>query len=661
MRFLAAGLLLAASAFAQTPTFMVQDLGSLNNSSQTPLPDCSATAISQSGNVVGWCAPTPNYTLIGNMGAGSPSVDAFLYINGGIQDLNLTSSMFPTPIPTAVNDSGIVAGAYLNIDLETGTSDTPFVVESDGSSQILEGTVQALLPFSLNNAGQIAGTRLQMSSGFNFFRYSQALLTTLSGGKPTILSPVSGILGTPTAAAFGMSPAGTWVAGASIGPGATSIQATLWQGQTPQGLQALANYSQSIATAVNDSGMAAGIAFDMNLDTDMSGAVSGADAHAVVFTIGIKPSVTDLGTLSGDKSSMALGINNSGWVVGYSNRQAPPLGLNLAPLLTYATANDRAFLAINGVMYDLNQLTSNLGAWQLCYAVGVNNAGQIVGTGLLDGQQRAFLLTPAVATPPPQINSAVGAANSVPPVTSISTNSLFTLYGTSFAPQSVSHAVTQQDLLNNGTTLPTNLASTCVESNGTPWPLLYVSATQINALAPNIPASGTVPLTVVANCGTGNDVTSATYNATVAAAAPEFLYFVDNVNGQDPVAAIENATGAYVGTPNLLPGSTFAPAHPGDVLAAFGVGWGATNSTDPIGTLATAAASVIGNYSLTVGGQDAKVLYAGLTPGFAGLYQVDFVVPSLPSGSGPGPFNQALVLTVNGVTTPTGGYITVEQ
>ena len=653
MRTLLLGsLFVTIGAFAQAPRFTIQDLGSL-----TDLPYCRATAISQSGNVVGYCLPDANLSLLG--ATGSPPVDAFLYTNGAMQDLNLAT--FQTPVPTAVNDSGVVTGAYLDINFTDGTSANPFVVQSDGTSQLLEGKLEGLLPLGLNDSGQIIGTQLNIASGFDFVLYSRALLTTVAGAgaSPTILPPAPGIFGTPTAIAFGLSQANNWIAGATVGPG-TFVQAMLWKNQVPQLLPVLSQngvpiYSQSLATAVNDSGMASGVAFDMDLDSTTN-PVPGALAHAVLYS---NATVTDLGTLEGDKSSIALGINNSGWVVGFSDNRPPPLGLSLAPLLAASKPGYHAFLYANGTMYNLGQLIPATSGWQLVWATQINNAGQIVGTGIYQGQERAFLLTPVAAPAPPQINSVVGAANSVPPVTGISTDSLFTLYGTSFADQSVSRAVTTSDLLNNGTALPTNLANTCVESNGTRWPVLYVSATQINALAPGVPTSGTLPVSVIANCDTGNDVTSAAVNVNVAASTPEFLYFVANQDGQNPVAAIENATGAYVGTPSLLSGATFAPARPGDVLAAFGVGWGATESTDPIGTLATAAANVIGNYSLTVGGQDAKVLYVGLTPGFAGLYQVDFVVPALPAGSGTGLFNQALVLTVNGVTTPTGGYITV--
>jgi uncharacterized protein (TIGR03437 family) len=61
-------------------------------------------------------------------------------------------------------------------------------------------------------------------------------------------------------------------------------------------------------------------------------------------------------------------------------------------------------------------------------------------------------------------------------------------------------------------------------------------------------------------------------------------------------------------------------------------------------------------YLLTLGGKTATVSYAGLSPDFAGLYQIDFTVPSgLAAG------NQALLLTVNGMASPTQAYITVSN
>ncbi len=59
-------------------------------------------------------------------------------------------------------------------------------------------------------------------------------------------------------------------------------------------------------------------------------------------------------------------------------------------------------------------------------------------------------------------------------------------------------------------------------------------------------------------------------------------------------------------------------------------------------------ARVVAPVTATVGGVTAPVQFAGLTPGFVGLYQVNVQIPSgVPSGSAP------LVLTQSGVASNT--------
>src|SRR5271170_3589734 len=110
--------LLSACACAQTPQFTIQDLGSLPN-----LQACVATALSQSGNVTGYCGGSIGTSLLID-----PAIHGFLYSNGTMTDLNLTAES--TPWPMAVNDSGTVAGAYVNISLIDATvTATPFIVQ----------------------------------------------------------------------------------------------------------------------------------------------------------------------------------------------------------------------------------------------------------------------------------------------------------------------------------------------------------------------------------------------------------------------------------------------------------------------------------------------------------------------------------------------------
>ena len=47
-----------------------------------------------------------------------------------------------------------------------------------------------------------------------------------------------------------------------------------------------------------------------------------------------------------------------------------------------------------GVLRDLNALIPASAGWLLTETRDINDSGQIVGTGIFEGQVRAFLLTP---------------------------------------------------------------------------------------------------------------------------------------------------------------------------------------------------------------------------------------------------------------------------
>lgn len=123
------------------------------------------------------------------------------------------------------------------------------------------------------------------------------------------------------------------------------------------------------ARAVNASGVAAGYASAPSSSMWRAARWSASGA------------ITDLGTLGGMVSA-AYGINDNGDIVGWS---------------TDSANQSRAFLYSNGVMVDLNTLLPAGSGWTLTHAYAINDAGVIVGAGILDGRMRAFRLTPAEA------------------------------------------------------------------------------------------------------------------------------------------------------------------------------------------------------------------------------------------------------------------------
>ena len=166
---------------------------------------------------------------------------------------------------------------------------------------------------------------------------------------------------------------------------------------------------------------------------------------------------------------------------------------------------------------------------------------------------------------------------------------------------------------------PPTLEGTSVSINGQNIPLFYVSPTQINGQLPFEIPSGAATLKVTANGATGT-----AFSITVADAAPGIFLIGANR------AAATNPDGSVNGSTN--------PAATGAILTAYFTGIGpldhlvATGAPAPLnGTLCKGTLPV----TVTIGGQLADVLFAGLTPGSISLAQANVVVPNLPSGDYP--------------------------
>ncbi len=92
------------------------------------------------------------------------------------------------------------------------------------------------------------------------------------------------------------------------------------------------------------------------------------------------------------------------------------------------------------------------------------------------------------------------------------------------------------------------------------------------------------------------------------------------------------------------------PAATGSVIAAYLTGLGPVDNPVPTGFQAPSSplSRITSSVSATIGGQTASVQFAGLAPGFAGLYQVNVIVPQLAPGDYP------LVITVAGIRSNSG-------
>jgi probable HAF family extracellular repeat protein len=267
----------------------------------------------------------------------------------------------------AINDSGQIVG---NSALAPGSADPvhAFLYQNGVMTDLgtLENSNGTSFAQAINNSGQIAGGSDGIPGGRRPFLYS--------GGQMTDLGTLPGYMG--SASAFGINNRGQ-VVGADnlsdrLGGDPGFAHAFLWQNGSMTDLGTLGG-TGSVATAINDSGQVVGYSTTADGQTD-----------AFLYAGG---AMTDLG------AGIAWGINSLGQVVG----SATPQG-------------GGALLYSGGVAIDLNTLIPSDSGWHLLEAHAINDSGQIVGYGTINGTIHGFELNPT-STPEPSglVLSLIGA------------------------------------------------------------------------------------------------------------------------------------------------------------------------------------------------------------------------------------------------------------
>jgi uncharacterized protein (TIGR03437 family) len=192
-------------------------------------------------------------------------------------------------------------------------------------------------------------------------------------------------------------------------------------------------------------------------------------------------------------------------------------------------------------------------------------------------------------------------------------NSVLSIFGTNFAFTTA--GLSQSNIVSG--TLPFQLGDIGVYVDNTAVPLLYVSPGQINFLIPTNEIPGPVPLRVVRQGLTGPTIYISLINA-----APALFPSADGY----ALAQDYNAKNAVV--------TAAAPAKPGDLIVLYATGLGPTQPLPLTGEIPAFGGSIqpsaLNQFQVLLNGKglDPKTVpYAGLTPGFAGLYQVNFYLP----------------------------------
>jgi probable HAF family extracellular repeat protein len=277
----------------------------------------------------------------------------------------------------AINNSGIVAGWGQNssggtqaavsttggltgLPLGSGTESYAYGINDAGTvvgNTYINGQSHATIWSSLGTTVLGANTYAMAVNGSGEVTGSNGQAFVVVGGKVQSLATPAGVI---WSAGYGINDAGEVVGAGELANG--TFRGLIWSPGGKVTLLGTLGGTSSDATDVNDSGEVVGFA-------------SLANGSQNAFSI-VDGMMIDLGTLGGN--SYAYGINDSGEIVGYSY---------------LADGAQNAFLYEDGSMLNLNSLLPANSGWVLEEAFGINNAGQITGMGLYDGQQTAFLMT----------------------------------------------------------------------------------------------------------------------------------------------------------------------------------------------------------------------------------------------------------------------------
>jgi uncharacterized protein (TIGR03437 family) len=199
------------------------------------------------------------------------------------------------------------------------------------------------------------------------------------------------------------------------------------------------------------------------------------------------------------------------------------------------------------------------------------------------------------------------AASQLPSSDTISPGEMVTIFGTNLAKTPAKDP--------NGVPV-TQLGGVQAQLGGQPVGLFYVGPNQINAVVPFGLTVGQTLQLIVQRDG----YPSVPLSLTVVPARPGIFTTAQTGAGQ---AAILGPSGQIANTQN--------PAHGGGMVSIFCAGLGPVNPTVGVTSPAPSQeplARLTGSLGVIIGNVSAEVLYAGLAPGYYGLYQINARVPA---------------------------------
>jgi uncharacterized protein (TIGR03437 family) len=422
----------------------------------------------------------------------------------------------------------------------------------------------ALVPASVSNPALSATVTVTSPGG----AVSNILIFTIDPLRPIIyaLSPASATLGS---ASFTLTATGVNFATSCV---------LRWNGSPLS--TTFASATQATATVPANLVAAAGAAIVTLINP------SGVTSNTATFPITTQaPTVTSIApaSVAAGGPAFTLTVRGSGFLSG------AVVEWNGSPLVT--------------TLIDATQLTA------------FAPASAIAGPGVVTiavALQDLISNSPALTiTPPLPATTTAGVVNTISLLPLIAPGSLISIYGVNLAAG---------DATAPSLPLPGALNGTSVTINGNLAPLVFVSATQINAQTPYETKEGTATLLIQAG-----SVTSAPVKFQVVDTAPAVVTTAGSRH-----AMAQNDPDAALNTPDN-------PAQPGQSVTVFLTGQGVLDNPVPNGAVPpdSPISAPLAAIQAQIGGKDASISFAGLAAGFVGLLRLDIIIPDVPAGEQP--------------------------
>jgi probable HAF family extracellular repeat protein len=324
----------------------VTDLGTLGGS------ESFASAINDRGQIVGISRT-----------AGDQDTHMFLYDGDSLIDLSATYNIGSGAYASsanAINRAGEIAG--------TMPSGDAMLLRQGVVTDLGRAGASYSIALGINNAGQAVGYYASPEFALHAFVYDGDRLTDLGPAGPEALSVATAINRSGT------------ITGHATSTFRIPSHAFIYSGDVMRDITPFGSV-ESYGEGINDRGDVVG----EYLTSD------GTAFHAFLYSDG---AFTDIAA-SNSPETVAYGINNHGQVVGTTWAPYTGVCLNDRTGESYPCTKYKphAFVYEKGRLTDLNSLIQPGSGWELAWAFAINNKGQVVGWGLVNGKFRAFVVS----------------------------------------------------------------------------------------------------------------------------------------------------------------------------------------------------------------------------------------------------------------------------